>query len=274
MSAKQPTDRGASLVEAMIAILVAFIAMAGIGMAVFRASVTNKNQGTEQARLTVLAQEKMEELMRLSYGDVSTNTTLVTDSGWAVGLSAGGGTNMLPDVNPSSECTSITAEGYVDFLDGNGTAIQNSCVNAMTVGSTTSNVPYAYQRRWQIADLWGNPLPTLLGMGDGGHSSYSGTISRIPIEPKAVVVTAGSDTGTDDGLGNISGTGIQTGSINYTTGAISVTFTGNIPNTVPVNVVTTTKAGLKQITVVAYSRTAVSGGGQLPSVALTSLKSQ
>jgi Tfp pilus assembly protein PilV len=282
MPVRQPTDRGASLVEAMIAILVAFVAMAGIGTAVFRASITNKNQGTEQARLTVLAQEKMEELLRLSYGQVTTNTTLITNSGWAVGLSAGGGTAKLPGTDPTTECAAAGAQGYVDFLDKNGiplgatnSPIGTTCVDAMTnTNANGTGAPYTYQRRWQITDLWGNPLPTTLATGDGSKYTFSGTISRVPIEPKAVVVTAASASGTDDGLGNISGPGIASGTIDYSTGAITVKFAGPPGSGVSVNVLTTTKAGLKQVTVVAYSQAAVSGAGALPSVALTSLKSQ
>jgi hypothetical protein len=267
MPAKQPSERGVSLVETMVAILVAFIAMAGIGVAVFRASVTNKNQGTEQALLTVLGQEKMEELLRLSYGDVSTNTTLISDSGWAKGLTAGGGVAMLPGTDPSTECAAANSQGYVDFLDVNGVPVKGACASAL--GSA-----YAYQRRWTIADLWGNPVSTALGTGDGTTVSFSGTITRVPIEPKAVVVTAGTASGSDDGLGSISGTGVATGSVNYTTGAVSVTFAGPPGAGVPVDAVTTTLAGLKQISVVVYAQNAVPGGGQLPSVALTSLKSQ
>ncbi len=266
MSARQPSERGVTLVETMIAILVAFIAMAGIGAAVFRASVSNKNQGTEQARLTVLAQEKMEELLRLSYGDVSTNTTLISDTGWAKGLTAGGGTAMLPDTDPSGECAAASAQGYVDFLNLDGVPLQGTCASA-------DGAPY--QRRWMIQNLWGNPLPTLLGIGDGTTVTFTGTVSRLPIEPKAVVVTAQTGvSGTDDGLGNISGPGVAAGTVNYSTGTVSVTFAGPPPSGTSVNAVTTTLAGLKQITVVAYSNAAVRGGGQLPSVALTSLKSQ
>lgn len=268
MPVKQSTDRGATLIETMIAILVAFIAMAGIGAAVFRASVTNKNQGTEQARLTVLGQEKMEELLRLSYGDLSTNTTLISDTGWAKGLTAGGGTNMLSSVTPSTECAAATSQGYVDFLDKNSVPVQGTCASALAA--------YSYQRRWLIADLWGNPLPTTITVGNGTNAGpFSGTVTRTPIEPKAVVVTAQTGvSGTDDGLGNISGPGIVSGSIDYNTGAVTVKFSGAPPNGQPINVVTTTKAGLKQISVVVYAQGAVRGGGQLPSVTLTSLLSQ
>lgn len=66
--------------------------------------------------------------------------------------------------------------------------------------------------------------PESIGTGDGTTTSFSGTLSNTPIVPKTVTVTAGDVTGTDDGNGNITGTGISSGTIDYDTGEISVSF--------------------------------------------------
>lgn len=92
-----------------------------------------------------------------------------------------------------------------------------------------------------------------IGTGDGSNKTFSGTLSDRPVCP-GITVTAGSVTGNDDGCGNIKGTGIDAGYINYKTGAISVTFTAaptngtavkvayaNKPVGVLTNVVDTTK---------------------------------
>lgn len=63
-----------------------------------------------------------------------------------------------------------------------------------------------------------------IGTGDGATLTFTDTLVSQLIAANTVVVTAGAVTGTDDGRGTISGTGI-TGTINYTTGAIAVTFT-------------------------------------------------
>ena len=62
-------DRGVTLIETMIAVLVAMIGVFGIGSLIFQATVTNKNQGTEVTRATIYAQDKMEKL--LSFGAAS-----------------------------------------------------------------------------------------------------------------------------------------------------------------------------------------------------------
>ena len=68
------SERGVTLVETMIAVLVAFVVMASLGAVIFSAMVANKDQGTEVTRMTALAQEKVEQLSRLTYADTSTNT--------------------------------------------------------------------------------------------------------------------------------------------------------------------------------------------------------
>lgn len=60
--------------------------------------------------------------------------------------------------------------------------------------------------------------------GDGTSGPYTTTLSVAagPIMPREVSITAGGQTVYDDGMGNLDGDG--DGTINYTTGALSVTF--------------------------------------------------
>jgi hypothetical protein len=55
----------------------------------------------------------------------------------------------------------------------------------------------------------------------------------LGVIPGTVSVTAGAVTGTDNGFGVIAGTGIS-GTINYITGEVAVTFTTHPANTVPI----------------------------------------
>lgn len=134
-------DRGGSLIETMIAVLVAFIAMSSVGVVVFSAMVQNKNEGAETTRMTALAREKLEQLLWLDYGDTTTNTTLITDSGWSVGLTS----NAATDLDQLNDCPASGSpnEGYVDFLDSEGVPLSGSCSAAIAGG-------FAYVRRWRI----------------------------------------------------------------------------------------------------------------------------
>ena len=69
-----------------------------------------------------------------------------------------------------------------------------------------------------------------IGTGNGVTVTFAASLQWTPVRPLdanygfAVTVTAAAVTGVDDGSGNIAGAGITVGTINYTTGAISVTF--------------------------------------------------
>jgi len=63
-----------------------------------------------------------------------------------------------------------------------------------------------------------------IGNGDGTKTTFSATLGYKPIRPGTVVVQAGSITGQDFNYdGNIVGNGVS-GTVDYSTGAVSVTF--------------------------------------------------
>jgi hypothetical protein len=64
----------------------------------------------------------------------------------------------------------------------------------------------------------------ILGVGDATAVTFTSTLDFVPVKASTVIVSAGSISGTDNGLGVIAGTGIS-GTVDYATGAISVTFT-------------------------------------------------
>ena len=60
---------------------------------------------------------------------------------------------------------------------------------------------------------------------DGTTTTFTGDYTPTPINPGSLQVVAGAVTGLDNGNGSITGTGIASGTVNYATGAMSVTFT-------------------------------------------------
>ena len=144
-------DSGVTLVETMIAVLVALIGVFSIGSLIFQATVTNKNQGTEVTRATIYAQDKLEKMLSLDFSScnqtassqpTSCNTTGITATAWKQGLLAGGVITPNQKTCPSSG----SSIGYVDFLDINGTQLTGSSCSALTTS-------YAYTRMWQITDV-------------------------------------------------------------------------------------------------------------------------
>jgi pilin/secretion family protein with methylation motif len=151
-------DRGVTLIETMVAVLVATIGVLGLGSVIFQATTINKNQGTEKTRATVYAQDKIEKLLSLDFTvctqpgssqPASCNVTGVTDTGWTTGLLAGGPLACSQVTGPPAALNcpeaSGAAVGYTDFLDANGQQLSGAC-SAISTGMS-------YVREWSIADL-------------------------------------------------------------------------------------------------------------------------
>lgn len=72
-----------------------------------------------------------------------------------------------------------------------------------------------------------------LGTGNGVLTTFTDTAASLPVERGSVKVYVNAvQRATDDGKGNITGSGV-TGTINYATGALSVTFSVAPTNTHP-----------------------------------------
>lgn len=63
-----------------------------------------------------------------------------------------------------------------------------------------------------------------VGTGNGSTVTFTHTAVHLAVVPGTVAITAGAVVATDDGNGNLTGTGIAAGTINYATGALSITY--------------------------------------------------
>ena len=64
-------------------------------------------------------------------------------------------------------------------------------------------------------------------VGNGTLVTFSGTAAAKPVRPESLRITVESDAvnyAVDDGKGNLLGIGVKVGTVNYATGAISITW--------------------------------------------------
>ncbi len=126
------SDRGTTIIETAIAVGIMSIVLLGLaGMAAMATSLT-ENQGHLNARTTEYAQDKMEQLLGLAYGDSTSNTAVFP-------APITGGTGLT--IGGSSDPSSVVA-GYVDWLDANG--------NLLASAGVTAPSGWYYERVWQV----------------------------------------------------------------------------------------------------------------------------
>src|SRR4051812_17577395 len=105
----------------MLASAILLIALGGV-MSMFTVAVSqNANQGEFATRATEYCQDKMEQLLALSYGDAATKTTVyppVASGGTGLGGSSIAVGNSVGSINTASP-----VNGYVDYLNASGTLL-------------------------------------------------------------------------------------------------------------------------------------------------------
>jgi len=74
---RQPSQTGLSLLETMIALTILLIATIGLLSIGMMATSTTENRGHLAARTNEYAQDKMEQLISLAWGDVTTDSTQI-----------------------------------------------------------------------------------------------------------------------------------------------------------------------------------------------------
>src|SRR5712692_4913568 len=107
------SDRGMGLIETLVGASLTLVAAATLlPLGILSTSIT-ENHGHLSARTTEYAQDKMEQLLALAYGDATSDTTVFpANNTGGTGLTLGG------SINPAGPVA-----GYVDYLDVNGSLL-------------------------------------------------------------------------------------------------------------------------------------------------------
>jgi hypothetical protein len=134
------SERGLSLVEVVFAVMVVMIAALGLMPLGAIATKTTENQGHLMARCTEYAQDKLEQLMGLQFGDAVTDTRVFpANPSGGTGL---GGKPLAAAVGSADPDAPV--DQFVDYLDFNGNLLD-------TAGGIPAD--WFYKRVWQITPV-------------------------------------------------------------------------------------------------------------------------
>jgi prepilin-type N-terminal cleavage/methylation domain-containing protein len=133
------STRGFTLIETMIAMCLLAIVAAGVLPLGLIAMNATENQGHLMARNTEYAQDKLEQLMALSWGDSTSDTRV-----FPAAATGGSGLTVGGSFNPDAPVAL-----YVDYLTAGGTLIPSNGIIAPA--------GWYYKRVWAVA----NPQPNV-----------------------------------------------------------------------------------------------------------------
>jgi prepilin-type N-terminal cleavage/methylation domain-containing protein len=164
-------QQGFTLIETIFALTILAIVAAGVIPMGFIAVKAAENQGHLAARTTEYAQDKLEQLMALSFGDTTSDTRVfpAADLGGS-GLTVDG--SFDPD-NP--------VKLYVDYLDINGTLLD---------AKNGEPDDWFYKRAWAVANEGGKATLKRITVTATVRVASQGGIGELPLSTVSALKTA------------------------------------------------------------------------------------
>jgi type II secretory pathway pseudopilin PulG len=161
-------QRGISLLETVFALSLIMVVSLGLLPLGVMATMTTENQGHLAARATEYAQDKLEQLLAVAYGDATADTRFFP-------AAAGGGSGLAKG---GSDDPAAPADLYVDYLKANGDLIPPA-----------AGVPadWYYKRVWKIDELSGSLKKITV------VAIVKSPVGSIGQTPRATVVALKSD---------------------------------------------------------------------------------
>ena len=154
------SERGTTMLETVVALVILLIGVMAIIGLLSIAVTQNWNQGDRSTRSTEYAQDKMEQLMALTFTDGSSNTSVYPTA--STGGSGLGGT-MSGNSTVGGVTSGSPVSQYVDYIDASGN-LQTTSTGAL------------YIRQWSISTNSSANLKTITVVVRAMIATTGGTV--------------------------------------------------------------------------------------------------
>jgi hypothetical protein len=166
---RSKSDEGSSLVEVLVSMAIMATLASGL-MAMMAVALTqSENQGHLAARTAEYAQDKMEQLLILAFGDSTTDTRV-----FPAAVAGGTGLTVGGSANPAAPVA-----GYVDYLDSRG--------NLLPSGAGGAPANWFYKRVWQVSTISATlkevRVTAIVARGMGRQQTPSATVVTLKTFP-------------------------------------------------------------------------------------------
>ena len=141
--------------------------------------------------------------------------------------------NLFPDVNALEAESGFIKYRKVFLKNTHATDTALALSHVMTRFTDAND--YMALFAGTATDKLGDILESL-GTGDDATVTFGITVATTPVLPHSVEIVADAIVGFDNGLGIITGAGISSGTIDYATGVVSVTFAVAPANAIAITV--------------------------------------
>ncbi|HWF13151.1 MAG TPA: prepilin-type N-terminal cleavage/methylation domain-containing protein [Candidatus Acidoferrales bacterium] len=154
---KRRTDRGTTLIELMIAMLVLAIGL-GATTIMLTGAMASDNKSSKDMTATLLAQMVMEQISAQHvYANTTINVTDCAGNSWTMATAAG-------DVGIGSGAN-LNSDGTIDFTQSYSTLLSSNYAMQYVDCSTAGGAQTTYEVRWNVMAVSSNSATRLITSG-------------------------------------------------------------------------------------------------------------
>ena len=179
---KRKTDRGTTLIELMIAMLVLAIGLGAVTI-LLTTSMASNNRSSKDMTGTLLAQMVMEQISAQHvYSDATINVTDCAGNSWTIATT--------PGTVGTGNGANLNSNGSIDFTQSYSTLLSSNYAMQYVDCSTAGGTQTTYEVRWNVMNVSTNTSSRLITAGarvvPSTTSLLGGAVFAFPVTLRGI----------------------------------------------------------------------------------------